>query len=291
LAHSVLILGGGGMLGHKLLQRLRASSANVACTIRGSLRGSPLERIELFRESGVVEGVDAARFEQVERLLAERRPDVVVNCIGVIKQRAEAELPIPSITLNSLLPHRLAATVSAWGGRVVHFSTDCVFSGKKGGYTELDPSDAEDLYGKTKFLGEVATPNAITLRTSIVGRELTHHASLIDWFLSQNHGTVRGFTRHLYSGVTTLHLADVVADLIERHPRLSGLYQVTGPVITKHDLLCLIRDTLGLDIKVVEDPVPVCDRSMSGARFDGAVGRTAPSWAAMIEQLAKDPTP
>lgn len=279
------------MLGHKLFQVFRKRSMHVVCTIRGAVRGSYLEKIGLFQPDDVIERVDAMRFEDVERVLDECKADIVINCIGVIKQRPEAKLPIPSITLNALFPHRLAVAAGARGARVVHFSTDCVFSGKKGRYTEDDPSDAEDLYGKTKYLGEVAVPNAITLRTSIIGRELARHASLLDWFLSQNHGRVRGFTRHIYSGVTAPHLAEVVADLAVHHPTLSGVYQVTSPAITKYDLLCLLREAFRLDIEITPDAEPMCDRSMVGERFDRAVGRNQPHWRNLAAQLASDPTP
>ncbi|MGA2988810.1 MAG: sugar nucleotide-binding protein, partial [Terriglobia bacterium] len=146
-------------------------------------------------------------FNALEATLSALRPDYVVNCVGVIKQRTEAISPIPSITINSLLPHKLAQMAARWGGRIIHFSTDCVFSGKRGWYTEEDPSDAEDLYGRSKFLGEVVVANALTLRTSIIGRELVEHRSLLDWFLAQNHKTVHGYRRVIYSGVTTNYLA------------------------------------------------------------------------------------
>jgi dTDP-4-dehydrorhamnose reductase len=292
LLPKVLILGGSGLLGHKIFQVLRQRSMSVACTIRESLRGSPLEAVGIYRDGDdVVEGLDAMNFEAVERTLTVRRPDVVVNCIGVIKQRPAASLPLPSLTLNALLPHRLAAVAERLGTRVIHFSTDCVFSGKKGGYTEDDPSDALDLYGRTKYLGEVVAPNALTLRTSMIGRELATHASLLDWFLSQEHGRVRGFTRHVYSGVTTPHLAEVVADLIERHTNLSGLYQVTCPAISKYDLLCLLRDAFRLHVEITPDEGTVCDRSMVGDRFDRAVNRKPPDWRDLVQQLASDPTP
>jgi dTDP-4-dehydrorhamnose reductase len=220
-----------------------------------------------------------------------RRPDVVVNCIGVIKQRPAASQPIPSVTLNALFPHRLGAVAERLGARLIHFSTDCVFSGKKGHYTENDSSDAEDLYGRTKYLGEVVAPHALTLRTSMIGRELASHASLLDWFLAQEHGKVRGFTRHVYSGATTPHLAEVVADLVERHPNVSGLYQVTCPTISKYDLLCVLREAFRLEVEIVPDEGPVCDRSMVGDRFDLAVNRKPPDWRTLAQQLASDPTP
>jgi dTDP-4-dehydrorhamnose reductase len=222
----VMVLGGAGMLGHKMFQVLRGHFAGTFCTVWEDIRRPPFDRVELLQGNDVVPGVDVTDFPALEAILSAFRPGYVVNCVGVIKQRAEAVSPIPSITINSLLPHKLAQMTAPWGGRVIHFSTDCVFTGKRGGYLEGDFSDAEDLYGETKFLGEVAVANALTLRTSIIGRELSEHRSLLDWFLAQNHKTVRGYRRVIYSGVTTGHLAELVASMIHEHPELNGLTAV-----------------------------------------------------------------
>ena len=249
----VMVLGGAGMLGHKMFQALRKRFAGAFCTIREDIRKPPFDSVELLQGDEVVPGVDVTDFPALEAVLSAFRPEYVVNCVGVIKQRAEAVSPIPSITINSLLPHKLAQMAAHWGGRVIHFSTDCVFSGKRGGYTEEDHSDAEDLYGKTKFLGEVAVANALTLRTSIIGRELTEHRSLLDWFLAQNHKTVRGYRRVIYPGVTTNYLAELVASIIQEHPGLNGLYQVASEPISKYDLLCLLREAYQLDVRIEPD--------------------------------------
>jgi dTDP-4-dehydrorhamnose reductase len=211
--------------------------------------------------------------------------------VGIIKQRDEARSAIPSITINSLLPHQLAAMVREWGGRVIHFSTDCVFSGSRGDYTEADDSDADDLYGKSKFLGEVATENALTLRTSIIGRELVEHKSLLDWFLAQQHQTIKGFKRVIYSGVTTNQVAQVVADIIQHHPTLAGLYQVVAAPISKYDLLCLLRDAYQMDVNIVPDETVVSDRSMRGDKLHAAIGYESPAWPVLVRNLAADPTP
>ncbi|HMH02005.1 MAG TPA: sugar nucleotide-binding protein, partial [Terriglobales bacterium] len=203
----------------------------------------------------------------------------------------EAAMALPSITVNSLLPHKLAAMVKEWGGRVIHFSTDCVFSGKRGGYTEQDDSDADDLYGKSKFLGEVTTENALTLRTSIIGRELVEHKSLLDWFLSQNHKTVKGFKRVIYAGVTTNHMADVVTEIIRKSRPISGLYQVVSDPISKYDLLCLLRDAYRLDIEILADETVVSDRSMQGDKLRAATGYVSPAWPLLAKNLADDRTP
>ena len=229
--------------------------------------------------------------ENLHLVLRGLAPEFVVNCIGVIKQREEARAAIPSITLNSLLPHKLAGWAKEWGGRVVHFSTDCVFSGLKGSYTEDDPSDAKDLYGKSKYLGEVAAENALTVRTSIIGRELSQFKSLLEWFLAQEGKTIKGFTRVIYSGITTNCLASLVADVIASRPDIHGLYQVASPPIPKHNLLLMLRDAYKLDVTIRPDALEVSDRSMIGTKFRRATGFPEPTWPDLITQLTTDPTP
>jgi dTDP-4-dehydrorhamnose reductase len=290
-AARVIVLGGAGMLGHKMFQMLRERFDGVFCTVREDVRKPPFDRVELLQGDDAVSGVDVTDFPALAAVLSAFRPEFVVNCVGVIKQRAEAVSPIPSITINSLLPHKLAQIAAHWGGRVIHFSTDCVFSGKCGSYVEEDLSDAEDLYGKTKFLGEVAAANALTLRTSIIGRELTEHRSLLDWFLAQNHKTVRGYRRVIYSGVTTNYLAEQVASIIQEHPGLNGLYQVASDPISKYDLLCLLREAYRLDVLIEPDDLEVSDRSMRCDRLREAIAYKCPTWPVLANQLAEDKTP
>ncbi len=287
----ILVLGGGGLLGHKLFQVLGQRFPDTWCTLRTRRDEAPWHDVSLYRSSRVIDAVDATDFDSLESLLRDVRPAVIVNAIGAIKQRSEAQDPVTSITVNALLPHRLAAVARDWNGRLIHFSTDCVFSGVKGHYSEADYPDATDLYGKTKHLGEVSTENSVTLRTSFIGRELQHHLSLLDWFLAQQHQTVRGYRRVWWSGVTSNHLAEVVADLIRRHPGISGLYHLSSGRISKYDLLLKLRDGLRLDIEVEPDDTVQCDRSLDGIRFTRATGYQCPSWDTLINQLANDPTP
>jgi dTDP-4-dehydrorhamnose reductase len=285
-----LVLGGAGMLGHKMFQFLSERS-ETWCTVREG-RGDPfLERVELLGGDRTLTGVDATRIEEVEDAVANLRPDVVVNCIGVIKQRGEARDAVASITINSLLPHRVAAAAARYGGRMVHFSTDCVFSGRRGDYTEQDVPDAVDLYGRSKLLGEVQAENALTLRTSIIGRELRTHRSLLDWFLSNRGGRVNGYRRVWWSGVPTNHLAHAVADLTTRLPELCGVYQLAGRKINKYDLLVGLRDAYGLDVQIDPDDSVELDRSLSGERLRSATGYEAPPWSTLLTELASDPTP
>lgn len=279
------------MLGHKLFQALRERFAGTIATTREDVRVPPLSKVTLLQGPDVLGGIDVADFGAFGTRLEALRPAVIVNCVGIIKQRDEAKSAIPSITVNALFPHRLAEAAAAWGGRVIHFSTDCVFSGRAGNYREEDPADADDLYGRTKFLGEVVTGNAVTLRTSIIGRELTRHRSLLDWFLSQRGRKVRGFRRVIYSGITTNEMANVVTRVITDFPTLSGLFQVASEPTTKYDLLCMAREAFALDVEIEPDDREVSDRSLRGDRFRAATGWMAPPWPEMLKSVATDPTP
>lgn len=282
------------MLGHKMFQMLRQRFPETYGTIRGSVKDAGLSRIDLFQQGHVIEEMNAADFPALKTFLRLRQPEFVVNCVGIVKQRAAAMDAIASITINSLLPHKLAGVCGEWGGRVVHISTDCVFNGQRNGgysYTEDDPADADDLYGRSKHLGEVAGENALTLRTSIIGRELGHHASLLEWFLSRNYSRVAGYKRAFYSGLTTNHLAEVVGDVIEHHPMLTGLYHVASQTISKYKLLLMIREAFHLSVEVAPDETFFCNRSLNGARFQQATGYVCPSWPELVEQLANDTTP
>lgn len=277
----ILILGGDGMLGHQLFTYLR-SRHKVRCTLRQDL--SAYERFGLFDEHSAYAGIDVRSLERLVEVLADFRPEAVVNCIGIVKQRPTAKESIPSLEINSLLPHRLAVLCKGIGARLVHLSTDCVFSGEKGNYRESDPSDATDLYGKTKFLGEVGDENCLTLRTSIIGRELTRKKSLLEWFLAQS-GAVKGFKNAIYTGFTTLEMSRIIETMLLDHPDASGVYQVSSDPINKYELLLLFRDKLGHSIEILPDETFRCDRSLDSTRFRQDFNYVPPSWETMIAEL------
>lgn len=281
----ILIIGAGGMLGHKLYQVLR-ERFSVRATVRGSVED--YGRFGFFALDELIGGVDVQNFEKVEQAVAAAEPDVVINAVGVIKQLATAKDPIVSLTINSILPHRLSALCGAAGARLITMSTDCIFNGRKGGYTEADVSDAEDLYGRSKCLGEVSNEHSLTLRTSIIGHELGTAHSLVDWFLGNRGGKVKGFRRAIYSGFPTVVMARLIGDLIERHPRLSGLYQVSSSPINKYDLLCLIRDAYRADIVIEPDDDFVLDRSLDSTRFRAATGFVPQPWPELVHEMATD---
>jgi dTDP-4-dehydrorhamnose reductase len=282
----VLILGGTGMLGHKLWQVLR-QRVETWTTVRGARPPA----LELYESPNVIPTIDALDDGGIARALETSNPNVIVNCVGLVKQLREAADPIAAITLNALLPHRLVAQARRIGARVIHISTDCVFAGTRGHYAEQDAADADDLYGRTKYLGEIAGPNCLTLRTSIVGREITGAHGLVEWFLSRRGGRASGFTHARFSGVTTQVLSVVIGDVIERQRHLEGVYQVAAAPIAKYDLLVRLNQEFDAGVTLEPSDAVRIDRTLDGRAFAAATGFTPPSWDHMVQELANDPTP
>lgn len=279
------------MLGHKLWQTFAPRFETYA-----TLRRPPehYAAAGIFDESHAVSGVAVEDFETVTRALESVRPDVVVNCVGIVKQLDAAHDAIPSITVNALFPHRLAAVCAQVDARLIHLSTDCVFSGSTGNYSETDQPDATDLYGLSKLLGEAKGANCLTVRTSMIGRELEGAHGLLEWFLSNvsnSGGSVRGFRHAIFSGFTTQALAEVIALIVSDHPELNGLRHVSAEPINKFELLSLINHAYKLDIKITPDENFRCDRSLDSSLFRRETGIKIPSWNQMIAQLAADSTP
>jgi dTDP-4-dehydrorhamnose reductase len=228
--------------------------------------------------------VRAEALETVEQALDSAQPDAVVNCIGVVKQIASD--PADMVRLNALFPHELAACCAARGIRLVHVSTDCIFSGRRGGYSESDTPDPVDLYGRSKLTGEPSGPHVLTLRTSMIGWELGgRHQGLLEWFVSQPAG-VRGYTRAIFSGPTTPVLSRTILTAVECHPELSGTWHVAAEPIAKHDLLLALRTALGREVEIVPDDGLAIDRSLDASAFRAAAAWTPPRWEQMIDELA-----
>jgi len=279
----ILILGGDGMLGHQLLDYLSARY-NVWATLRND-PGNYLAFTQ-FNEKNTIFDVEVSSTDVLEKIIVDVEPDVVINCVGIVKQRKEAKDAVESIKINSLLPHQLSLTCEKYGARLIQISTDCVFTGVKGGYVEADIPDAADIYGRSKLLGEVTTGNSITLRTSIIGLELARKQGLIEWFLAQ-HGTIHGYSNAIFTGFTTLELASIIDALITKHPSLSGLWHVSSNSINKYQLLCDLALKLDRkDIEILEDKEFQCDRSLNASKFNIATGYMPPSWDEMLDKLA-----
>lgn len=281
----ILILGGDGMLGHQLFLHFREKH-DVKVTLRQDIESYSAHN--LFDPNNSFPGIDVRSLERLVEVMALYRPDVVINAVGIVKQRWDSKESIPSLEINALLPHRLSLLCQSMQARLIHLSTDCVFSGKKGGYLDGDISDAEDLYGKTKYLGEVGGAKCLTLRTSIIGRELSRHSSLFDWFTNQT-GVVGGFTKAIYTGFTTLELSRIIEMILRDFPNASGVYQVSSNPISKYELLLLIQKSLKLKVKIIPDDSFSCDRSLDSSRFRAEFGYSPPDWNEMIEELCACP--
>jgi len=276
------------MLGHKLVQIL-APEHEVYATIRGT--SSRISNCSgLFRGARIIDDLCVDSNDSIVPVLDRYRPDVVVNCIGIVKQLPAACDPVAAISINALLPHRLQRLVGDRGGRFIHISTDCVFSGTQGRYRESDVPDATDLYGKTKALGEPSGANCLTIRTSIIGRELFRRSGLLEWFLAHRGGTVSGYRYAIFSGLTTLALSRILDTVISSHPQLAGLYHAAASPIDKYSLLTLIQRSASVPIRVVQEDSVACDRSLDGSRFEQATGVRVPDWETMIADLAEDIT-
>lgn len=284
----VLILGGNGMLGHKLVQRLN-DKFEVWSTQRKHL--SPDKYLNIFLPEKTIYGVNAEIFKTVKKSIAQANPDVIVNAIGIIKQNQSSNNVVKNLIVNSILPHRLANLAQLNNIRLINISTDCVFSGTKGNYRESDVTDALDLYGRSKFLGEVSAENCLTLRTSIIGRELKTNHSLVEWFLSQAGKKVKGYKNAIFSGFPTVILADIIADLIAKNKKLYGLYHVSSQPISKFDLLTLLKKAYQIKIEIEPFEEFKIDRSLNSAKFRRETNFQPMSWNEMVKKMAEDPFP
>ena len=272
------------MLGNAML---RVLSEQAGWQVYGTVRSGRVKSFfEPYIAHHLISAVDVEQPDSLMRVFTSISPDIVINCIGLVKQLSVAKDPLFSIPINSQLPHRLAQICKLVGARLIHISTDCVFSGSKGSYVESDYADAQDLYGRSKFLGEVDYRHAITLRTSIIGHELQSQYGLVEWFLSQGE-TCKGYTKAIFSGMPTVVLANIIKEAVIPNDKLNGVYHVAAKPIAKYDLLKLIAEIYEKKIKIISDDTLVIDRSLDAARFLKKTGYDMPEWKQMIELMKK----
>ncbi|SGY94483.1 dTDP-4-dehydrorhamnose reductase [Moritella viscosa] len=281
----VLIIGGTGMLGYSLFKNLSdAANLDVFGTVR-NIKGK--EKFFPDCEEQIFQGVDVSDLATVDSVMKEVTPDVVINCIGLIKQHSISKKHVDAVTINSLLPHKLASLCDNHACKLIHFSTDCIFDGKKGSYTEDDLPDARDLYGRSKCLGEVDYAPHLTIRTSIIGHELDSSVSLVDWFLSQEH-TTKGFSKAIFSGLPTCVIARLLIEKILPVHDLSGLYQLSVDPVDKFTLLNLIADVYNKKIEILESKELKIDRSLDSKLLRNVLSLEIPSWKALISEMYDD---
>lgn len=279
----VLILGGSGMLGHRLWMSLQ-DQYDVYVTVRNQT--NPFPNVPEFPQNKVICGVEGLITESVLKAITQVKPEVVINCIGIIKQLDNAN-PLDHIRVNALLPHLIALWCATANIRLIHISTDCVFSGNKGSYRETDEPDPVDLYGRTKLLGELNYPHCITLRTSIIGLELKNYLGLVEWFLRQS-GTVKGYTNAIYTGLTTRELSKVIKYFVIPRSDLFGVHHVSSWFISKYELLNTIKGEFGKKVNVMPYPDFYCDRSLVSTVFQSKTGYAPALWAQMVKELFDD---
>jgi len=281
----IIVLGATGMLGHKIIQTL-----NHEHEVIGTTRNDEKEYRchPILGNFNLIGNIRSEETQKIKKIITTIKPDVIINCIGIVKQLPNANDPFHSIMVNSLFPHQLEQYSDEAGSRLIHFSTDCVFAGKKGNYKESDPSDAEDLYGRTKFLGEVDYPNSLTIRTSIIGREINSKNGLLEWFLSNKGQRVKGYARVFFSGLTTDALSNVISKIIKDFDYLHGVWQVSSEPISKYNLLKKINDKYDLNISIIPDYDYNSNRILDGSRFIKTTNIKIPNWDKMIDDMYKD---
>ena len=280
----ILVLGASGMLGNTVIRELsKDNNLDVFGTVRSknSFKYFSNEISKKLIHSINVENVDSL-FQVINKI----KPNLLINCIGLVKQLGASENPLQAIPINSLLPHRLAQISSLFGARLIQISTDCVFTGSRGNYLESDAADAQDLYGRSKCLGEVNYPNAITLRTSIIGHELDSSHSLLGWFLAQK-DPIKGYRKALFSGLPTIEVARIIRDHVIPNPHLTGLYHLSADPISKYDLLRLIATQYSKEVDIQPDDSVIIDRTLDSTRFRCATGYTPGTWTHLIKEMYK----
>jgi len=279
----ILILGVSGLIGHTLLQQLRPSFETF-----GTLR-HPKDyygNISLFSNKKIIDNVDVIDFQKLEITLNKINPDVILNCIGITKRKIPDFSLVNVIEINSLFPHKLANWAEIHSKRIIHFSTDCVFDGTTGNYSEESLTTANDLYGKTKALGEIIYNHTLTLRSSFIGQELFGKTELLEWFLAQKGKQIKGFKNTIYSGVSTLFMTQVVKKIILNYPDLHGLYQLaTDSPISKYDLISLAKVVFNINVDIVPDTSQVHMPTLNGTELKKDINLIVPSWETMMAEL------
>lgn len=283
---NILVLGIEGMLGH-VVGSVLSKEFNVVGTSRKSVdANSPVRQILPYLH--IHQNLDVRDEGSIRKVIEALQPAYVINCVGVIKQKLSPASFVDCIEINSSLPHRLSSICEENGSRLVHFSTDCVFSCKPGIKDLLAQPDPQDLYGRSKLLGELDHENSLTIRTSIVGRQISGSESLFEWFLNQKGKKVSGYTKALYTGVTTKTLAKIIKRIISNEVELHGVWQVASSEISKYDLLNLVNDMLDLGISIEKNSDFECDRRLDGSEFTRRTSIEIPSWSEMIEEFKSD---
>ncbi len=281
----LLILGGTGMVGHTLIKQLSAKYEIFSILReRTDLKSSKFFE-QVLEKNRCIFIDDINQYNNLSGAIKKISPDIVINCIGVIKQRDDIENILNMIKINSLLPHILNDICHTNNIKLIHLSTDCVFSGNKGNYKESDNPDPTDKYGESKLLGEINEGTSLTIRTSFIGPELFNKKSLFEWIKSQKNTEIDGFENAIYSGLTTLTFAQVIENIIDKHQDLNGVWQISSDSISKFELIKMINQKFNLNIKINRNSSFQCNRSLNSSKFKKETAIKIPSWESIINDL------
>jgi dTDP-4-dehydrorhamnose reductase len=282
----ILILGGNGMIGHKMYQVLSNSYPDTWVLFKKKI--GQVAFCDIFNKDKIIDNFDLVQFDKLNSILDRLSPDVIINAAGITIRRGVDDNKYKSILINSALPHFLDNWTKSNNKRLIHFSTDCVFSGKTGFYNESSLTDAEDVYGRTKALGEVISPNSITLRGSMIGRELENKTELLEWFIKQNETSVKGFTNVIYSGITTIRMANYVHKIISDFPNMHGIYNVSAKSISKFDLVHLFNYFFKKETTIIPENSYTSNKDLDSTKFYKDTGFEKPNWEQLAKELLKD---
>ena len=280
----ILILGANGMIGHQMWRKLDQAFPGQ---VWGSVRNEATfyKKFGIFKSERLIPHLDVTDFVKTQRVLDEHKPDVILNCIGITLRKPEIKNSELCLEVNSMFPHRLSFWVKKNKTRLIHFSTDCVFDGSDGLYDEDSDPTAKDVYGKTKFLGEVSGQGCLTLRTPILGREIEGKTELVEWFLAQKNKKIKGFANAIYSGITSPEIAKQVIQIIKNYPNLEGLYQISSQPISKYDLLVMLNEIAAVDATIERDETYATNKSLDSKKYRQLTGYQPPSWHYMLTEM------
>ena len=283
----VLIIGGNGMIGSELLRSLKLFNKNleVKATLRNKLNHYDIYLI--YNNKDCFFKINVFEIDNIKDLIKLYKPNVIINCVGVTKQKIN-DFSLDKVKyINSNFPHKLYKLCNKESIRLIHLSTDCVFSGNRGEYKFNDIADAKDIYGQTKKEGEIIHDNSLTIRKSTIGYEMNKPHGLLEWFLCQKND-VLGFKNAIFTGVSTIELSKFISHIICKHQELSGLLHLRGPKIDKYSLLKKIKYFFNLDhINLKVDEKYICDRSLNEDRLLSKLNYSIPCWDTMIKDLYK----
>lgn len=283
----MLILGASGMIGHRMWATLGERHEAIGVLRRHEL--GALSMIPGIATKKTFFGVEFQDLSRLTKIVSDTKPDIVLNCVGIVKQLKDSSDHMKSIALNALFPHQLAKVCADNNARMIQFSSDCVFDGLKGNYTETDFPNAQDLYGRSKAMGEVDyLTNVVTMRTSSIGREVFPHGGLVEWFLSNEEKKITGYKQAIYSGFPTQRLGSIISDYIIPNKELSGVIHVAGTPIDKFSLLSMIKDHFKLNIDLLVNEQVKVERGLNFDNFSKLTGFKSPSWKEMMKDLEVD---